>query len=285
MIPANRKRPLYCIAIVGGSLLAASALLSAQSSKKPVPILYVWNGGDSGIVVGASQGGTWLTWEKTHNRIKGGERYQLYSATGGAGTAVGKKPELSEASGSAYNLALSGLPPKRTSFVALNGATWKPQPRLPKALSPQSETYRTAVTDFLKQKGLADPKAEIAKIWQADLEGDGIEEVLIEAHSPGFPETVSEAKQPKAGAFSIVLLRRRAQDGTVKTLTIGADIYAKAREDATPNRYTLSHLLDLNGDGRMEVVVEWSYYEGAGVNVVELKNGQVKTVLEASDGA
>ena len=38
-----------------------------------------------------------------------------------------------------------------------------------------------AVRDFLKARGIADPKVRIIRILRVDLEGDGEEEVLINA--------------------------------------------------------------------------------------------------------
>jgi hypothetical protein len=73
-----------------------------------------------------------------------------------------------------------------------------------------------AVGDFLKARGIADPKVQITRILRVDLEGDGEEEVLISAtnyfckdksdHSAApFPEAPIES--PRRGSYSIVILR------------------------------------------------------------------------------
>jgi hypothetical protein len=49
--------------------------------------------------------------------------------------------------------------------------------------------------------------------------------------------------------------------------------------------YDLASVADLNGDGRMEVVLVWSYYEGGGVTGYELQGDRLAPVLEAGCGA
>lgn len=43
-------------------------------------------------------------------------------------------------------------------------------------------------------------------------------------------------------------------------------------------------LIDLNGDGKMEVVIEFQYYEGYGIIVYELNGAQIEHVISNSDG-
>lgn len=280
----NPVKHMSCqIGLLSIALLTLASPLLAQTPTKSVPLLFVWKGGNTGLVLGASRGGTYHSWKKTHAQIKGGETYQFYSATGKTGQAKGKKPELAPASGAAYIVELSGLPEAKKTLVGLNGATWNPQPRKPKALSPKAAVYLSAVTDFLKSKGVSRAKPEIAAIWQVDLEGDGVQEVLIEANSPGYDISGDTGPNLKSGDFSLVLLRK-VVDGKPRMSTLMGVIHKKPASDA-PNRYALSNVLDLNGDGILEIVVEWNYYEGGGANVFQIKNGKISQALEASDGA
>jgi hypothetical protein len=278
-----RRCCFYGIGALGSVLLACFSPLPAQNGRKPVPILFVWKGGDTGLLLGASQGGTWLSWKKTYRLLKGGENYQFYASRSTAGQTTGKKPELAPASGDAYLIALPNLIKANTPLIGLKGATWNPQPRVPTEFNAQSATYLTAVEAFLKKKGLKNPKMTIAALWQVDLEGDGVEEVLIDVLSPGFDKAVAQDRPLKAGDFSMVLLRR-VVNGKPQMQTLQGEMYKKAT-GGTPNRYSLSHVLDLNGDGTMEIIVEWGYYEGGGADVFQQVNGQFKRVLAASDGA
>jgi hypothetical protein len=56
-------------------------------------------------------------------------------------------------------------------------------------------------------------------------------------------------------------------------------------EDSAPFETYNSHYADANGDGIMEIFVNWSYYEGGGVKVYTLKDGKpVLTELGFFDG-
>lgn len=270
------------IGLVGGLGLLVSVPLLAQGTKT-VPLLFVSKGSDTGLLLGASQGGTWISWEKTQPLLKGGEKFQFYSPMSRAGLVTGKKPELAPASGAAYLIGLSGHKQTQSTLIGLKDATWNPLPRVPKALSPQSATYLALVTDFLKTKGITGTKPVIAQLWQVDLEGDGVAEILLNVQSPDYDKVIALDRPLKPNDFSLVLLRR-VVGGKPQMSTLMGDIHKKAETD-TPNRYTLSHVLDLNGDGKLEVVVEWGYYEGGGANVIQFVNGLPKPALEASDGA
>ena len=74
-------------------------------------------------------------------------------------------------------------------------------------------------------------------------------------------------------------------DGRVKTVVLRGDYSGNKAGSMGANICRLSHVLDLRGDGVMEIVVECSYYEGGGVEVYRLKDGQAILVLSVSDGA
>ena len=63
------------------------------------------------------------------------------------------------------------------------------------------------------------------------------------------------------------MLLRRVVDGKVQTKLIDGEFYPKASESQTPYRYEVSGLLDLDGDGRLEIIIYSAYYEGATVTV------------------
>ena len=61
------------------------------------------------------------------------------------------------------------------------GSPWNALPRKPAIADATQSVYVEAVCDFLKNRGIADPKVRITRILRVDLEGDGEEEVLISA--------------------------------------------------------------------------------------------------------
>ena len=150
-----------------------------------------------------------------------------------------------------------------------------------------------AVGDFLKARGIADPKVQIARVLRVDLDGDGEEEVLISAtnyftedksdHSAApFPEAPIES--PRPGSYSVVILRRVVA-GRVQTQLVTGEVYPKPDESVAPNVYQLAAVLDLNGDGKLEVIVHSFYYEGGETMIYRCEPDKIEPVLSVACGA
>ena len=151
-----------------------------------------------------------------------------------------------------------------------------------------------AVRDFLKVRGVADPKVRITRILRIDLDGDGEEEVLVNAtnyftdeksndsSAAPFPEAPIHA--PQSGNYSIVILRR-VVDGNVRTELVAGEVYAKPNESVAPNVYDLAAVLDLNGDGKLEVIVHSFYYEGGETTIYRCGPKKAEAVLSVACGA
>ena len=151
-----------------------------------------------------------------------------------------------------------------------------------------------AVRDFLKVRGIADPKVRITRILRTDLEGDGEEEVLISAtnyfandksndsSTAPFPEASIYA--PQRGTYSIVILRR-VVDGNVQTKLVAGEVYAKPDQSVAPNVYNLAAVLDLNGDGKLEVIVHSFYYERGQASIYRCEPDKIEAVLSVECGA
>ena len=58
-------------------------------------------------------------------------------------------------------------------------AAWNALPRKPVLPDSTQSVYVEAIRDFLKSRGIADPKVQITRVVRVDLEGNGEEEVLI----------------------------------------------------------------------------------------------------------
>ncbi|MCB1024016.1 MAG: hypothetical protein KDB79_06495 [Acidobacteria bacterium] len=189
-----------------------------------------------------------------------------------------------------------------TGILVSSDAAWDPMPRIPVSFSPKNPVYVKIVRDFLRTKGIANPFVEIQQIYKVDLEGDGTDEIVIRAtHYKGGlnPSTT-------AGDYSFVMVRRIfrkpiygrpgvKKDGSllvpkinkenVENILLAGEFYPKAAEFNAPNEYDLTGLLDLNGDGKMEIVIYGAYYKGAWVEAYELLSGaKPKKVLETGCG-
>ena len=85
------------------------------------------------------------------------------------------------------------------------------------------------------------------------------------------------------GSYSIVLLGHVVA-GKVQTEFVAGQLYPKDQSE-TPNVYEDSAALDLNGDGKLEIIVHSQYYEGAATTIHDCSGGKCKEVLVVSCGA
>lgn len=159
-------------------------------------------------------------------------------------------------------------------------AKWNALPRIPKRLSSQSSVYKNAVVSYLKKEGVTRPIARITQIFSIDLDSDGVDEVLITAtnikseHGFGW----------KAGEYSFVMMRKRTKSG-VKDYLLDGNFFKKGEDNGgAPNRYEISSIADLNGDGKMEIVLYSEYYEGAGSGAFEMRSGKPELIKELQVG-
>ena len=143
----------------------------------------------------------------------------------------------------------------------------------------------------LKRRGLPNPQVTLTRLIRADLDGNGTQEVIIEARHfqngrDDFPPPVG---QP--GDYSLLLLRA-VVGGKVVTTVLGEHIapqtpWDSGSSDPMPmaTLHRLAGVADLNGDGRMELVLYGAYYEGSGFSVQQWTPAGLKgTPLESGCG-
>ena len=135
-------------------------------------------------------------------------------------------------------------------------------------------TYSAFASELLAERGLDVPEPAMKQIVQIDLEGDGVNEVLVVA------EDVSEGLLAEAGDYSIVFVRRTVS-GDVQTDILGESVIVTA-DSPVVNSYSVSAVADLNGDATMEIVLTTAYYEGISAEVWQYGDGG--PVLRISSG-
>jgi hypothetical protein len=96
-----------------------------------------------------------------------------------------------------------------------------------------------------------------------------------------FPEAPIES--PRPGSYSIVILRSVVA-GKVQTQLVAGELYAKP-EPVAPNVYQIAAVLDLNGDGYLEVIVHSFYYEGRQPTIYRCQPDKIEAVLSVECGA
>ena len=155
-------------------------------------------------------------------------------------------------------------------------------PRPVRVADTTQAVYRNAVRDFVKERGIKDPEVKVTQILRVDLDGDGEDEVLISATNYSS-EDGSAPTSARKGDYSFVLLRRM-RAGKVETKLVAGEFYRSANTSSTPYVHRIAAVLDLNGDGKMEVVVTSNYYEGGTTTVYRCTPTKIEEVLSAACG-
>ena len=230
----------------------------------------------TGYLLGGSAGGQWLKPEAAAPLITGGEHYRLYTLTGEVGASVGRKPAKGEEGpcSDTWYVTLAPFPTGRGSMVAVGGP-WNAMPRTLKITSTEQQVYKEAAAEILKSQGIANPTVNLTQVIRVDLDGDGLEEVLVSATNyERFKPGGGLTPNARAGDYSLVFLRRLVQ-GKVVTSIITGEYYPKAKEFNAPAEHRVIGVLDLNGDGILEIVLSGRYYEGDWVDAYRVEGAKV----------
>ena len=259
--------------------LAVLLLLSATAMAADLhPIVEM----DTGYLFGGSADGKWIKAKQAAKSMKGSTSFRLLGLTQEVGKATGGKPKPAKDEACADMLTVSLSPEPKEGMIALS-APWNALPRKPQIADPTQQVYVDAVRDFLKERRMIDPKVKITRILRVDLDGDGEEEVLINATNYFTKDGDVPMDTAAPGSYSIVLLRRVVA-GKVQTEFVAGELYVKDESSAS-NLYEIPAVLDLNGDGKLEVIVHSHYYEGAETTIYDCSGGKCKAVLSVACGA
>ena len=147
-------------------------------------------------------------------------------------------------------------------------ADWQIIPRQPKRVSLTDATNKKAVADVLRLRKLPKSPVKIKEAFRVDLDGDGVDEVVLVANH--YAEDSNQ--NAKIGSYSFVMIRKTTR-GKTQNQFIGGTFYTKTN-DYYDGEYRLSEIADLNGDGKMEIIVETYGYEENWLKVFEIKAGK-----------
>lgn len=161
-------------------------------------------------------------------------------------------------------------------------ATWPLVPHEVEDFTGQLDVYVNAVRDLLAGRGLEVDNVYVNQLIRLDLEGDGVDEVIVVATEGERADLYTPATdQP----FEVVILRKVIA-GDVETavlaLRLPEEILSDQGSDLPPFAFLLEYrviaVADLNGDGKMEIALRDMYFEGAGLSIWEYVNDDLGPV-------
>ncbi len=163
--------------------------------------------------------------------------------------------------------------------VAVLEKPWPLKPRPVAVTSVSPDAYRALGEAAFAGESVDATKGDIEQLVVADLDGDGDDEALA-----SFEFTQPSVGPGAAGDLASLLVidvtTRAADTVLLSTIDQSADVPSEIIE-----RYRVLDVADLNGDGRMEVLVHAWYYEGAGVLVYTYDGTTLTEVLSTGCGA
>ena len=256
-------------------ILSIALATSAFGQSVIVPIVELRNKG----LMGGVQNGRWVAPTKVAPKMKPETEFVLVGWTGAeeGGVTFGKKEEQEDVCQDFTRMKFE-LDQDHGVAIGSDGK-WNAVPRIPKPIDLNNATYKEAVRKFLVRKGIARPVVKLTEAYRADLEGDGVDEVVLAAtyYKNGLTSGASK------GDYSVVLVRK-AVGKVVTDHMLEGEFVLKQVDFGAPTENHVSAIADLNGDGKMEIVLYGFYYEGYFSGAWEMKNGRPVKIKEFEIG-
>lgn len=156
-------------------------------------------------------------------------------------------------------------------------APWDIVPHLVEEFEDEDGSNAAFASEVLAEHGLDVPEPPIKQLLRVDLEGDGVNEVIV------VIEDVTEGLFAELGDYSLAFLRKTVGD-SIQSFVLGESVITDEGQLPFVNSYAIGAVADMSGDGKMEIVLSSAYYEGLGVEVWEYVNDTAGAVLQISSG-
>ena len=222
------------------------------------------------LLLGGVLGSDWITPDAVTDQFAAEWDYDVYTLSESF-QVHGYAPDFSPPN-QLYTIGTDVMVDKAGMVAVAKG--WPVLQRDAEELSSENVFYQQVVLDWLKLEGVSAPESGLLTIFRVDIEGDGVDEIFINAvHLDESQHTT------KAGDYSIILMRKVAGNDAV-TVPVVADVYRSQEAQVTfPRTYSTTNFIDLNQDGVLEIVVGIEKWEGDGAAVYQINGQQVVECL------
>lgn len=233
---------------------------------------------EGGWLLGGTRDGRWIAAFDTAALAQASQAYTAYLPNGTVSAVTGSAPgAFGVPCDNTVSVAFS--PNLNTGIAVGAGLNARPRP-----ISP-GDRDEPLILDklgtLLEANGITQTEIQLSQVLVADLDGDGRDEWVVSAtrmqvNDAGFP-----TPDAAAGDYSVILLLRDLES-TPQVLI--EQYHPQASVFTAPEVFTIMDLLDLNGDGTLEIIMLARYYEGAFSAILANQNGEYREVLAAGCG-
>ena len=275
--------------LTGDEATATTALDSSPASMDPVHIFA------DDVLLGSWTGGQWTANPEVAPALDGSVVSYVDGEQIRESTVVGPPETWCEAfDDPSWYVTLGSSSPTLGGLYGMTNLTWNPRPQSVTDIAP-SAAHLEAAADALAQAGLPGAEIVISRIVRLDIEGDGVDEVILTAEV-GEPDFYGS----QVGDYSVMILRQVNDSEQVDNLVLGVHVTtgsepgAESAEDlgASPGVITVNSTyfgfvdaIDLNGDGTLELLTTQSGYEWFWRDVIDTSSGRPELVLNSGCGA
>ena len=210
-----------------------------------------------------------------------GDEYRLLRPEGVVGTAAGSAAEPGCFGDTPYiDIGVTADAWPFDFPIGVSGG-WELFPQVVEVLPTDNATYEDATRDLLAPFGIDDPDPQLLQVLRVDLEGDGVDEVIVVAERLQTGELIGASE----GDYSVAYLRK-VIEGEVQEALLG---FSRVQDLAEGEFgfievFRVPAVLDLDGDGQMEIVTQGFYYEGSWTEAWEYVDDDLGPVVTLTVG-
>lgn len=159
-------------------------------------------------------------------------------------------------------------------------ANWNVQPRPVTQVGLDAPEYQALGESLVDRAQGADPAAgDVVQVVRADLDGNGVEEVLVT-----FAHQTDDGGFGAAGDYTLIIARYPRADGSVDDTVLWSFYEQEPVDFPNPGTGDVLAVADLNGDGVMEVVTSHTYWEAGLADIYALVGGRLEVVAGGGCG-
>lgn len=250
---------------------------SSSSSPTQTNQTYAFLNAD-GYVFGGVRNQQWIDPGQASEALSTGQQVSVYtnSALAGSSSITQRTAAGNYDCGSTGQFNLD--PNAAWMFSIATNGTWNLTPRRPALMDSTTAPYSTVLMDVLSGLGLDDPRVYFLTLQRVDLEGDGVDEVLM----TGFRQQAgSNSTLISSGDYAIVILRR-LEGNEVLNIPLVSDVYLQSASNVSAIQYRVIGLLDLNADGILEIIIQGTSPAEMVIMVFDLTEPSYQPVLSLS---